>query len=105
MTITAKFPGTCPECAQPIKVGDLIEYRRGEKAKHSGCYKRYFEIPMGGGKIAVRAQSLAAAKAEAERLYRDGCDAEYCHDENCQKEHFHDVNCRCADCQAADEVD
>lgn len=103
MTITAKFQGTCHECNQPIAVGDKIEYRKGEKATHASCFKRYFEVAAGGGKIGIFATTLDEAKAEAARLVEVGCDAESCNNNSCSKEHYHDINCRCADCFAAED--
>lgn len=104
MLISAKFSSTCPECQGPIVAGEQIEYRRGEKAVHPACYRRYFEIPIGGGKMRVFAATFEAAKAEAERLYATGCDAEYCPSPaSCRKEHWHDVNCRCQSCMDLDD--
>lgn len=37
MTITAKFPGTCPTCGNHIHVGDKVEWAKGEKARHTDC--------------------------------------------------------------------
>lgn len=37
MTITAKFPGTCPTCGSPIHAGEKVEWAKGEKARHTSC--------------------------------------------------------------------
>lgn len=37
MTITAKYPGTCPACNGSIRRGDRIEWTRGQKPTHSTC--------------------------------------------------------------------
>jgi hypothetical protein len=104
MRIAAKFASQCPECGKLINVGESVEYRRGQKAIHPECYREYFEIRAGGGKIGVFARNLEAAKTEVARLVAVGCDAEYCPDrEHCEKEHYHDINCRCGECFAAEE--
>lgn len=47
------------------------------------------------------------SRAEAEQLFREGCDAEYCPDpETCRKRHYHLSNCRCVECcELEDSVD
>ena len=112
MTITAKFASTCPECDKPIAVGDSIEWQKGQKAKHTACAKRYYEIAVGGDKIGLFAHTFAEAKAEAERRVAVGCDAEYCDEYDgsfgqgaCKKEHYHTVNCRCHECIENDLAD
>lgn len=37
MTMRAKYPGTCRTCGQPIRVGDEIEWIKGEGARHVTC--------------------------------------------------------------------
>lgn len=37
MTITAKFPATCPTCGGAIAAGDKIEWQRGTRARHTAC--------------------------------------------------------------------
>lgn len=37
MTITAKFPGTCPTCNSAIRAGDKVEWSKGAKARHTAC--------------------------------------------------------------------
>lgn len=37
MTITARYPGTCPTCHQHITPGQQIEWTKGEKPKHTRC--------------------------------------------------------------------
>ncbi len=37
MTITAKFESICPGCNKPIRVGDSVEWEKGQKAKHTAC--------------------------------------------------------------------
>jgi hypothetical protein len=37
MTITAKFPGTCPACGCAISPGTKVEWSRGSKARHVTC--------------------------------------------------------------------
>lgn len=40
MTITAKYPGKCRKCGQPIKLGDKIDWEKGQGASHVTCPKR-----------------------------------------------------------------
>lgn len=44
-TMTAKYPGTCFECGQPIKRGDAIRYYGRHHVEHSACTD-------GGGQVA-----------------------------------------------------
>lgn len=37
MTITAKYPSTCPDCDQAITPGQKVEWERGSKARHASC--------------------------------------------------------------------
>lgn len=37
MTITARFSSTCPDCNNPVKVGDKVNWTPGEKATHVQC--------------------------------------------------------------------
>lgn len=37
MTITAKFPGTCKKCNNPISAGIQIEWSKGSGAQHVTC--------------------------------------------------------------------
>lgn len=36
-TITAKFPGTCADCGEPIAPGQRILWAKGEPARHESC--------------------------------------------------------------------
>ena len=40
MTITAKYPGTCPDCHGQIQPGDQVEWTKGAKAHHTHCPQR-----------------------------------------------------------------
>ena len=37
VTITAKYPTTCPVCHAPIRPGDKIEWTKGQKSHHTVC--------------------------------------------------------------------
>jgi hypothetical protein len=37
MTITARFSSICPNCRQPISVGERVEWSRGHAAQHVTC--------------------------------------------------------------------
>ena len=37
MTITAKYPGRCSKCGQPIQVGETIEWEKGKGGSHVSC--------------------------------------------------------------------
>ena len=37
MTITARYPATCPSCSQPIAIGASVEWSKGAKARHTSC--------------------------------------------------------------------
>ena len=37
MTITAKYPGTCPTCQKAIQPGQQVEWSKGSKARHTDC--------------------------------------------------------------------
>lgn len=59
MTITAKYPGTCPCCARAIAAGDRVEWSKGQKARHVSCSAatpaqpgraRRGRLPMGSGR-------------------------------------------------------
>lgn len=39
MIITAKFASCCPLCNGDLRVGDQVEWTKGEKAKHPSCAK------------------------------------------------------------------
>ncbi len=36
-TMTAKYPGTCATCGQPIKKGDTINFHGRGRAEHAEC--------------------------------------------------------------------
>lgn len=36
-TFPARYPSQCPGCNLPIREGDLIRWREGERAHHPGC--------------------------------------------------------------------
>lgn len=38
MLIKARFSSTCDQCGQRIRVGDAIEYIRGQPASHAVCH-------------------------------------------------------------------
>ena len=44
-TITAKYPGTCFECGQPIKRGDSIRYYGRHHCEHASCGEQAQEQP------------------------------------------------------------
>jgi len=37
MVITAKYPGRCACCSQPIAAGAKIEWSKGAPARHQAC--------------------------------------------------------------------
>ncbi len=37
MTITARYPATCPCCHAAIHAGDQIEWTKGSPARHTAC--------------------------------------------------------------------
>lgn len=53
MTITARFPSTCPSCSGPITPGSQVHWEKGQKVRHVSC------AAAGAG-----ASSSAAAQAE-----------------------------------------
>jgi DNA repair protein RadD len=36
--IASKYPGMCPACSSPIRVGDAIAWTKGQKPQHSACW-------------------------------------------------------------------
>jgi len=37
MTITARYPTTCPSCSRPIAIGASVEWSKGAQARHTSC--------------------------------------------------------------------
>jgi hypothetical protein len=50
MTLSAKYPGTCTKCSQPIVPGQKIEWAKGSRPTHTVC----------GGAPAAKAPAKAA---------------------------------------------
>lgn len=65
MTITAKFPGTCPACGGEITPGTKIEWSKGEKARHTDC-------PINGGRKGAATTPRATYRRSTGRRYGSG---------------------------------
>lgn len=46
MTITARYPGTCPTCHAPITPGQQIEWTKGAKPRHTTCGASASAVPQ-----------------------------------------------------------
>jgi hypothetical protein len=79
MTITAKFPGTCPACGGYITPGERVEWSKGQRARHLNCSV--------GRSVAPATQAPAdakqvwtwnqPAKAPTKRCWECGCPFSY----------------------------
>ena len=58
MTITAKFPGICRKCRQPIAQGETIEWEAGKGASHSSCPAVSVSVPKTPAALTIQPAKL-----------------------------------------------
>ena len=71
MKITAKFNSTCPKCSTYISAGEMVEWEKGQKARHVKC-------PTVKAAAPAPAPLLAAAKPAGANTNRKSGSCERC---------------------------
>lgn len=63
MTITARYPGTCPCCSGSITPGQSVEWTKGSAARHTNCAQGIQAAPA----------NTSAPRIQTRRTSRPGC--------------------------------